>query len=231
VRKSVQRQTAPSSDSRVIARETIVVAGEFEVGKSSVVNALLRRPLLPNDPGFLSRPLIRIRHRAVESFVVELTNGDSHKIDSLDEIVERSDVSTVVIHVPMPGLEAVEIVEVPFHPSRGIAEENLDLMRQASLFVWVTIGSQAWRLSEKSIVEALPEDMPERSILAISRADKLRSATDLDKIEARLQREAVGLFSEIVFMQASVNRLQECQQNEQKWDSCPTLNLDSLRIR
>ncbi len=200
-----------------IERETIVVCGEFEVGKSSVVNAIMRRPFLPNDPGFFSRPLVRIRHASKTVLVAELVNGASYELDSFEDVVERDDVANIVIHTPMPGLEAVEIIEVPFNPTNGIDPKHSAIMREANLLVWVTIASQTWRLSEKSIIQTLPKDIAKRSVLAISRADKLRSAEDLDKIETRLQREAADFFTEIVFMQASTQRLNDCQTSDKLW--------------
>jgi len=198
-------------------RDTIVVAGEFEVGKSSVVNALLRRNLLPNDPGFLSRPLVKIRHHHTTVISAKLSDGSSIEADCIDDLVERDDVVSCVIHTPLPKMEAVEIVEIPFDPTHGFDPEHHEIMRTAGLFIWGTIASQAWRLSEKTIIQTLPEEMRERSVLAITRADKLISSNDLDLIERRLQKEAAPFFNELVFMQASTKNLTASETSEAGW--------------
>ena len=198
-------------------RDTIVVAGEFEVGKSSIVNALLRRTLVPNDPGFVNRPLVRVLHSAQTIVHAELADGSVLEGSSVDEFVEREDVVVCTIFTPMPGMEAVEIIEVPFSPVDGFNADHLPVMRAANLFIWVTIASQAWRLSEKTVVKGLPDEMRERSVLAITRADKLRSEEDLDRIETRLQKEAAPFFNELVFVQASAKNLAASETDEAGW--------------
>ena len=195
----------------------IVVAGEFEVGKSSVVNALVRRTLIPNDPGFVNRPLVRVRHALNTIVHAELVDGSFLEAGSIAEIVEREDVVVCTLYTPLPGMEAVEIVEIPFSPVSGFDPNHLPIMQGSSLFIWVTIASQAWRLSEKTVVQGLPDEMRERSVLAITRADKLRSEEDLDRIETRLQKEAAPFFNELVFVQASARNLTASETNEAGW--------------
>jgi len=53
----------------------VVVAGEFESGKSTVINALLRSPILPCNPGLIARPKITISHSMKPSIRTETTKG------------------------------------------------------------------------------------------------------------------------------------------------------------
>lgn len=192
----------------------IVVAGEFDSGKSSVVNLMLRRNLIPCHPGFLTRPHIRIRQGDREMIEAEDSYGNAYRVKSMEDLLRIENLSRCDIQLPMPELNGVEITELPSDLDRGVSIENLSLMGKADRIVWTTIASQAWRLSEKSIVEQLPPDCRERSVLVISRADKLRSRDDFEKIAQRLEREACDFFSEMIFVNASMGNVSALRKPE-----------------
>ena len=206
----------------------IAVAGEFESGKSSVINALLRAPVLPCNPGLLGRPAIKITHAQRKSIDAETASGKVTTPVSLNELIDDTDLANCHIKLPLGMLKGVEIFEVPFHHEGGIAQSDLELIGDADLIVWVTIASQAWRLSEKAIIESLPWHAREKSILAISRADKLKGPEDLDKIEIRLQEDASQFFSEIVFIQASTDKLHRAMSDTRAWEETGGAALASI---
>lgn len=199
------------------ARPRIVVAGEFGAGKSSVINAMLRRPFLPYDIGATNRPLIALYNAEDTAIVVTPWAGDPFEVTSFDQIDDQNDVRGLAIRTPMNGLEGVEIVELPFHHDGVVSDGVIEVMAAADVLIWVTIASQAWRLTEKSVVERLPASCAPRMILAVSRSDKLRRADDWDKIESRVRRESKGSFSEIVFMQAATATLTEAGADAEAW--------------
>jgi len=206
----------------------VVVAGEFESGKSTVINAMLRRPVLPCNPGFASRPRIAISHANKPSIRADDTMGRVLEPASLKEILDNEYLDRCALKIPLGELEGIEIIEVPFDHETGISTRDLEMIAEADLIIWVTIASQAWRLSEKAIIEELPFHVREKSILAISRADKLKTAADLDKIETRLQSDANKFFSEIVFMQASTEKLNRAVAETRAWEESGGAALASI---
>lgn len=206
----------------------IVVAGEFESGKSSVINALLRLPILPCNPGLIARPKIKITHAPKPAIRTEDTTGRVFEPASLNDVLENDFLADCHVRMPLGELRGVEIVEIPFHHDGGISKEDREMMADADLIIWVTIASQAWRLSEKALIEDLPYHTRDKSILAISRADKLKAADDLDKIETRLQADASKFFSEIVFMQASTEKLNKAVINTGAWEEAGGAALASI---
>ncbi len=195
----------------------IAVAGEFESGKSSVVNALVGKMALPCNPGLPGRPLIKIRHSIYPMIFAEDTVGRRFEVEAVRDLMGITNLAHCDICIPIPGMARTEIVEIPHQPGKGINKGDLEVLADADLIVWVTIASQAWRLSEKALMETLPEGSREKSVLAISRADHLRDAADWEKIETRLLKEASPYFSEMVFMQASSRNLAACRQNDDAW--------------
>jgi len=180
----------------------IVVAGEFESGKSSVINAMLREAILPCNPGLLSKPTIRITHSSKRSIDAEDRMGSNYTPNSLKELLDHESLSICNLRVPLGLLAGVEIIEIPFYPDSGISASDLEVIADADLIIWVTIASQAWR--------------------------KLRTAEDLDKIETRLQKDASRFFSEIVFMQASSDNLERAVSDTRAWEETGGAALASI---
>ncbi len=206
----------------------VVVAGEFESGKSTVINAMLRRPILPSNPALVARPKIRISHAITPVIRAEDTMGREFNASSMNELVDNKFLAHCTLKIPLGDLRGIEIMEMPFHPTGGIGERDLEVISDADMIVWVTIASQAWRLSEKAIIEQLPYNVRDKSILAISRADKLKTGADLDKIETRLQSDAHNFFSEIVFMQASTEKLNRAVSETRAWEETGGAALASI---
>ena len=202
---------------RLPGTRRIAVAGEFESGKSSVINALIGKLIVPCNPGLRGRPLIKVSHSSQPLFVGEDSTGCAVEAESIEALRQIRDLAVCEIHISVPGMARTEIVEIPHHPGGSIAPGDFRVMAEADLIVWVTIASQAWRLSEKATVETLPPGSRRKSVLAISRADLLRDEEDWTKIETRLQKEASPYFSEMVFMQASLRNLEACRRDEQSW--------------
>ena len=206
----------------------IVVAGEFESGKSTVINAMLRSLILPCNPGLASRPTIRITHSPNVSIDAEDRMGSGYTPKKLTELLDHESLAICNLRVPLGMMAGTEIVEIPFHHEGGISSNDLDVIADADLVIWVTIASQAWRLSEQALIEGLPFHVRDKSILAISRADKLRTSHDLDKIETRLQKDASRYFSEIVFMQASNDKLERAVSDTRIWEETGGAALASI---
>lgn len=217
---SLQGLDDPVSVRALGRRLRVVVAGEFKSGKSSVVNALLRQPVLPMQSRQASRPAFLVRHSEDRAGAVLLRHGSgaTEQAERLDDATDFAGAGLCEVYVNAPHLEGVELVELPFPCDGEVGAEALALMSGADLLIWVSIASQAWRLSEKAILSQLPP-MRARSVIVLSRADKLRSAGDWDRIEERVQREAGPFFAAVAFVQASRETIRQSTDDPRAWEA------------
>lgn len=196
----------------------VVVAGEVRTGKSSVVNVLARGKVLPDVAGDLASMPIIVRHADEPYFAVQDAEGRVAPIETLEDEENFVEGGVLLVGADIPHLSSVEIVEVPFTHEGDVSDESLALMNSADVLVWLTIASQAWRLSEKSIVEKLTGVGPSQRVLVVSRSDKLRSEKDRGKIRGRLERETEDFFSGVVFMGARPDFVLDSKQNDGAWE-------------
>lgn len=179
----------------------VVICGEVNAGKSAVLSALSRGITLPDFFGESWRPSIVLRH--------------ADKATAASDPSERSDLC--LIEADARHLTAFEIVELPFLKDGEIPDSARQAIAAADILIWVTIASQAWRLSEKSILDALSDERPKHSVLAISRSDKLRKVNDAERIRARVANETSAYFSDIVMMRAGEDILSSAAANHAAW--------------
>ncbi len=181
----------------------VFVAGEFRSGKSSLINLLLRRPVIPPSFGRRRRPLLRVRFGDEHQVSAISADGTTSDLPELTDALENSSAVEVILTLPQAAYNGFEFVEATA-PVGGKPDARWKAEAAAAdLFVWCTIGSQAWRLTERTYIEALPREIRERAILAVTRSDMIVTDEDREKINLRLCAEADRFFSEIAFISAS----------------------------
>jgi hypothetical protein len=179
----------------------VAVIGEFNSGKTTLVNALLGAAVLPASYithtayptvlRFAPRPTLsaEIAGRRRVAFAWEdLDGAPSHHIHRL--------------HVGMP-LDRLRIMHAIDTPGLGLGdpileERTIRACRSADLVIWCTPAMQAWKASEQHVWLSLPTAVRRRGILAVTFMDALDSHRDAARVMARLHIDAGDLFGRIV---------------------------------
>jgi hypothetical protein len=71
------------------------------------------------------------------------------------------------------------------------------VLPQADAVIWCTPATQAWRQSEAAIWDEIDPDVQERSVLLVTRIDKVLSDSDRARLMKRMRRETTGTFRDI----------------------------------
>ena len=199
----LSRTFGSTADATMPVAETVTrvaICGEVSAGKSTVLNALLRAPMLSDNLGATSRPTVILRHGPRNWAVVRFADGNALEMPTLPAPAELRDAVQIELWSTLPHLKGYEFVEVPLTAADELTAEQEALVASCQIMVWVTIASQAWRLTEQTLLDRLGEAVPDRRILAVSRADKLASAADRGRVQARVVRETHGIFEAFVFV-------------------------------
>lgn len=226
-----------ASEARLAPAVRIAVCGEVSSGKSTVLNLLLRSRILPDNIGRKSRPVVVAGYRPEPGVEIERSDGRRETFDSTDVPEIFHDATRVRLWSDHEHLIGLEIVEVPLTKAEDLTEAQIELVRSCDVMIWVTIASQAWRLTEKTIIEQLGDARPEHALLAVTRADKLRNDDDRARLKKRIVRETVNYFDEWIFVNGARQRIGDASQSEDAWIATggtmilSTLNSFADRIR
>ncbi|MBX9590421.1 MAG: dynamin family protein [Hyphomonadaceae bacterium] len=181
-------------------RARIVVVGEFNSGKTTLVNALVGAPVLtPSAVARTAHPTV-VGFAPKPSLSAETTDRRRMPVawDGLDAVAP-GDIRRLHVGVPLERLKRLSVVDTP---GLGLADgesdrRSLQACRTADAVIWCTPAMQAWKASEEQTWRALPERVRARGLLAVTFADAIASPADMDRLMQRLSAEAGPYFRRV----------------------------------
>ncbi len=178
------------------------VFGEFNAGKSSLTNLLMRRKALPTsvETGDRGSTLLRYADQPVLYALGE--DGGRHRLTTaaFNKLIVRP--ALTEIGVPFPRLRDHEIIDTMgvSDPSQGGLTPSQSASSYLHAAIWCTLATQAWKRSEIGLWRSLPRRLFTRGLLVVTHADSVRDKIDRDKITERIRDEAKGMFHDFVLV-------------------------------
>jgi GTPase Era involved in 16S rRNA processing len=167
----------------------VVVIGEFNAGKTTLINALLGEALLPTSV------VANTRLVTVVSFAARARMSLEH-FDRTRATIDRAMLAfpaaqfarRLHIAVPHTAPKTLCLIDTP-----GLAADDAAIehhihraLSRADVVVWCTPAMQAWKATEQTIWLGQPERIRSKGILAITFADSIGSSGDATRLVARL---------------------------------------------
>ncbi len=181
-------------------RPCVTLMGEFSAGKSTLLNFLIEENLLPTRATATELPPVWFTYGSTGHHWVT-AEGDRRELDlsRLDSVPR--DARYIRIYLQAEVLEHCDVIDTPGISDPNLATESWRFAAgRSDMILWCTSATQAWRETERATWVALPERLRKHSVLVVTRADKLLTDLDKEKVARRMIRETNGLFSDMVFM-------------------------------
>ncbi len=180
----------------------IALMGEFSAGKTTLTNLLVGEDVLPTRVTATQLPPVWMSYGEPRAWYVD-TEGQRHDL-SFDDLhgVPVDGVRYIRLFCKGRILETIDLIDTP-----GISDPNIPkavwemAVGYVNAVIWCTHSTQAWRESERSAWESLPERLRENSVLLATRSDKLLPA-ERERVARRLRREAGDMFRNIIMFSA-----------------------------
>ena len=177
----------------------MAVIGEFNSGKSTLSNLLVRIESLPT--AVISNTCIPtlLYHAPVPEICAVYHD---RRRESLRASTQASSQNIFRLEVGLPSerLRVVQILDLP-----GLADARFDgsitdlTSHAVDLAIWCTLSTQAWKESERAAWEQIPVRLRSRGLLVATHSDLLRNG-DLEKLMRRLRDVAGSSFWDILPM-------------------------------
>ncbi|MEP4196875.1 MAG: dynamin family protein [Aliishimia sp.] len=173
----------------------IAFMGEFSAGKSTLTNLLLGGRPLPEKVTATRLSPVWMSHGSQTPYRITMDGTrEDISLSSLDNIpLETTRVIRMFFDADILGI--CDLIDFP-----GISDPNMSpevwqrVLSEVDAIIWCTHATQAWRQSEASVWDTIPQDVRDKSILLITRFDKLLSVRDENRVLNRLRKETEGLF-------------------------------------
>ena len=177
----------------------IAVMGEFNTGKSSVANLLVGIPMLPTRAVSNTRVPTLIRYAREPALTAVYDDGRKSIVTSAVKAY-RDAVIRLDVGLPVERLRIIEIADLPGVSDPWLQNQRLDVTRLGvHAALWCTLGTQAWKDSERTAWLNLPDPIREHGLLVVTNKDLLKGE-DEKRVLTRLNRLASGDFNGIVFL-------------------------------
>ncbi|PWJ19339.1 dynamin family protein [Jannaschia seohaensis] len=177
----------------------IALMGEFSAGKSTLANLLLGHAISPVKVTATQLPPIWYRGGRSRMTRIDM-NGAEQPITAEDlTTLSHRDAQAVCVSLSADVLEFCELIDMPGTSDPNLPEDIWERMiEHVDGVVWCTPATQAWRQTEATLWESLPDRLRERSLLLITRIDKIASEADRARILTRVRHETDGLFKAVL---------------------------------
>ncbi len=195
------RQLARKLFNRLRTPVRFIVAGEFSAGKSTLTNLLVGKNLIPTSVLASELPPLLFRYGAT----TQIAAGwwDQKKLMPVKDIdfgaAVKMDPDFILVTTPNPFLKDINIFDSPGTSDPLSNDSKMQhLVKSSEATIWCTNAVQAWRESERYTWSSLPAINRKNSILAVTHTDLPAVKRGIDRVMARVQKEAGEFFKTIV---------------------------------
>lgn len=178
---------------------TIALLGEFSAGKSTLANILLGATRSPVRVTATQAPPIWYVSGSGLPVHISADGTETTLPDLCIDDLSLQDTRAVRVSVPTDALSRFSLLDMPGSSDPNMSSDLWDaLLPLADIVIWCTPATQAWRQSEAAVWDMVPEALQHRSLLLLTRIDKVASPSDRARIAKRVQRETDGLFRAVL---------------------------------
>lgn len=173
----------------------VALMGEFSAGKSTLANMLVGVRHLPVQVTATQLPPVWISQGKAPPYRVDLEGKTIPVSLARLEDVPINETSYIRIFENSDILEQCDIIDMP-----GISDPNMPVaawqrvLPLADGVIWCSHATQAWRQSESAIWATMTPELQRRSLLLLTRIDKILAERDRDRIAKRVGKETFGQF-------------------------------------
>ena len=197
-------------------RPRVCLMGEFSAGKSTLSNLLIGASALPVNVTATQLPPVWISHGTDAPYRVGL-EGETSGVDLENlEDVRVEDTEHIRIFNEAKFLKMCDLIDMP-----GISDPNMAaevwqrMIHHADIVIWCSHATQAWRQSEAAVWSHMPSELHKKSILLLTRMDRILSERDRGRVVKRVEKEAGRMFRQV--LPVSLIKAVEAGQDAQAW--------------
>lgn len=158
----------------------VAIVGQFSSGKSTFLNALLAKDILPTGITPVTSKVNYINYGKSYRLKVTYNNG-AHEYHALEEIASFTDqrhalkdVKYLTLYAPMEILKELSFVDTPGLNSQSVSDTQVTkkILRDVDGIIWLTLFDNAGKESETKILNEYLDSFEGKALCVVNQKDK-----------------------------------------------------------
>ena len=159
----------------------VAITGQFSSGKSTFLNALLSKNILPTGITPVTSKVNFINYGEEYKLKITYYSGAQEfaPIESIADFTdqrehEMSDIKYLTLYAPMEILKDISFVDTPGLNSQSQSDTDITkkVLRDVGGIIWLTLIDNAGKMSEAEVLEEYMELFKDKSLCVLNQKDK-----------------------------------------------------------
>lgn len=159
----------------------VAITGQFSAGKSTFLNALLSRNILPTGITPVTSKVNFINYGEEYKLKITYKSGaeEYHSIENIAAFTDQrqkdmDDIKYLTLYAPMDILKDISFVDTPGLNSQSQSDTDTtkSVLRDVGGIIWLTLIDNAGKLSEAKILEEYMQQFKNKSLCVLNQKDK-----------------------------------------------------------
>lgn len=159
----------------------VAITGQFSAGKSTFLNALLSRNILPTGIIPVTSKVNFINYGEEYKLRITYKSGaeEYYSIDAIADFTDQrkeelEEVKYLTLYAPMDILKDISFVDTPGlnSQSQGDTETTRRVLRDVGGIIWLTLIDNAGKMSEAEVLEEYMQHFKNKSLCVLNQKDK-----------------------------------------------------------
>jgi len=200
----------------------VAITGQFSSGKSTFLNALLSRDVLPTGITPVTSKVNFINYGPEYKLRVTYKNGaqEYHNIENIASFTDQredeiDDIKYLSIYAPMDILKDISFVDTPGLNSQSLADTQTTqkVLRDVDGIIWLSLIDNAGKESESVTLKEYMQDFKQKSLCVLNQKDKF-SEEEVDKTCTYVSSKFSDYFQKVIPISAKQALESRSQQKE-----------------
>ena len=187
----------------------VAVTGQFSSGKSTFLNALIAKEILPTGITPVTSKVNFIKYGDEYKLEIHFNDGrvEFHPVENLQNFTDQrssiEDIKYLTLYIPYDTLKDITFVDTPGLNSQSIQDTKttLNVLKDVDGIIWLTLMDNAGKLSEEKALNQLLKNSNIKSLCVLNQKDRF-DEKDINKTINYIQEKFSDFFDEVIAISA-----------------------------
>ncbi len=183
----------------------VAITGQFSSGKSTFLNALLAKNILPTGITPVTSKVNYIRYGDEIKIRVKYKDGrdEYHDIESINKFTDQrtsvEDIDYLILYSPLNMLKDIVFVDTPGlnSPAFVDTQTTIKVLKEVDGIIWLTLIDNAGKMSEAKVLKQYLAQYKNKSLCVLNQKDKF-SEEEVKQSVSYVKETFAEFFSKVV---------------------------------